>query len=131
MKFILKFSLTLLYQVSFTFGLIGWQNNNNNPQFNGWHIIIILICQKLGLARPVKQKRKLPSLYSKFVFFDTIDLTSRRLRWTSSFNTWHIYNIFRIQIFLQNPTVTFAHLMPLVRYNFRKTLGIIRIYLNC
>ena len=92
---------------------------------------IILICQKLGLVGPVKQKIKLPSPYCEFLFFDTIDLTSARSRWASSFNTWPIYHIFRIRIFLQNPTVTFAHLMPLVRYNFRKTLGIIRIYHKC
>ena len=38
--------------------------------------IIILICQKLVSVGPVKQKIQLPSPYSKFEFFDVIDLTS-------------------------------------------------------
>ena len=38
--------------------------------------IIILICQKLGSVEPVKQKIQLPSHYSKFRFFDAIDLAS-------------------------------------------------------
>ena len=94
--------------------------------------IIILICQKLGSVEPVKQKIQLPSPYSKFEFFLCYRFNKYGVtRWTSSFNTWPIYQILRIRIFVQNPTVTFAHLMPLVSYNFRKTLGIIRIYLKC
>ena len=71
---------------------------------------------------PVKQKIKYTSPYSKFAFSDAINLTS--------IGSTTIYYISRITIFLQNPT--FAHLMPLVRCNFRKTLGsTITIYLKC